>query len=70
VKKKLKELDFAAEIGVDVIAIRRGKEWIIDPDGDQMIKEGDILFARGAPRGVIELKKLAEEPVRTRIEEG
>ncbi|NIU81539.1 potassium channel protein [Candidatus Bathyarchaeota archaeon] len=60
--KKLGELDLAAEIGVDVIAIRRGRAWIIDPDKEEEIREGDILFTRGAPRGVEELKKLAAEP--------
>ena len=64
VKKKLGKLELAAKIGVDVIAIRRGKEWIIDPNEEEMIGEGDILFARGAPLGIDELKKLAEGPTR------
>ena len=25
------------EVGMRVVAIRRGKEWIIDPDGDEML---------------------------------
>ena len=58
--KSLDELGLAAEIGVDVIAIRRGKEWIINPEGDEKIVGGDILIARGAPSGVEELKGLAE----------
>ena len=70
VKKKLKELGLAAKIGVDVIAIRRGKEWIIDPNEEEMIREGDVLFARGAPLGIDELKKLAEGPTKNYIKEG
>lgn len=69
-KKKLGELELAAKIGVDVIAIRRGKEWIINPEEEEIISEGDVLFARGTPHGIDELKKLAEGLTRTFIEEG
>jgi uncharacterized protein with PhoU and TrkA domain len=58
-KKKLGELELAARIGVDVIAIRRGKRWIIDPSEDEIIVEGDVLIARGAPLGVEKLRNLA-----------
>jgi uncharacterized protein with PhoU and TrkA domain len=57
--KRLRELRLASRIGVDVIAIRRGKDWIIDPKGDAKILEGDVLIARGAPSGIEELKGLA-----------
>ncbi len=60
VNKKLGDLELAAKIGVDIIAIRRRKDWIIDPSEDETILEGDVLIARGAPLGVDELKGLAE----------
>jgi len=60
IHKKLRDLELAAEIGVDIIAIRRRREWIIDPSEDETILEGDVLIARGAPLGVDELKDLAE----------
>ncbi|UCC58069.1 MAG: potassium channel protein [Candidatus Bathyarchaeum sp.] len=59
VNKKLGDLELAAKIGVDVIAIRRQREWTIDPSEDERIMEGDVLIARGAPHGVDELKELA-----------
>jgi uncharacterized protein with PhoU and TrkA domain len=58
--KTLRELDLASRIGVDIIAIRRGKEWIIDPKGGELIHRRDVLIARGTPSGIGELKKLAE----------
>lgn len=64
IHKKLGDLELAAEIGVDIIAIRRRKEWIIDPSEDETILEGDVLIARGAPLGVDELKDLAEGNLR------
>jgi len=70
VKKKLGKLELAAKIGVDIIAIRRGKKWIINPDEEEIIGEGDVLFARGAPLGIDELKKLAEGPTKNRTKEG
>lgn len=64
VKKKLGELELAAKIGVDVIAIRRGKEWIINPNEEEVISKDDVLIARGAPSGVDELKGLAEGKIK------
>jgi len=59
VNKKLGDLELAAKIGVDVIAIRRHREWIIDPEDGEKILDGDVLIVRGAPHGVDELKDLA-----------
>ena len=59
VNKKLGELELASNIGVDVIAIRRHREWTIDPEDEEKILEGDVLIARGAPHGIDELKAIA-----------
>ncbi len=59
VNKKLGDLELAARIGVDVIAIRRNREWTIDPEDEEKIKDGDVLIVRGAPHGVDEIKDLA-----------
>jgi len=58
--KRLDELELASKIGVDIIGIRRKRQWIIDPKGEEKILKGDILIARGSHTGVEELKKLAE----------
>ena len=62
--RRIGELDLAAGMGVDVIAIRRNKDWIIDPKEVERIKRGDVLIARGAPLGVKEFKELAEGKLR------
>lgn len=64
VDKKLGDLELAAKIGVDVIAVRRHREWIIDPEDEEKIWEGDVLIARGAPHGIDELKDLASGKMR------
>lgn len=58
--KKISELDLAARMGVDIIAIRRNKDWILDPLETEKIFLGDILITRGAPLGIKEFKELAE----------
>lgn len=59
-EKRLGELELAAKLGVDVIAIRRGREWIINPDENVSIMEGDVLIVRGAPLGIEEFEGLAK----------
>ncbi len=58
--KRIDELDLAARMGVDIIAIRRNKDWILDPEETTHIFIGDILITRGAPMGIKEFKDLAE----------
>jgi uncharacterized protein with PhoU and TrkA domain len=45
-----------------VVAMRRDKEWIIDPDGDQVMMPDDILILRGPADGIQELRGLAGAP--------
>jgi len=65
VGKRLGELELAAKMGVDIIAIRRNKEWIINPKDEENIKQGDILIVRGAPLGIEEVEGLAEGTIQT-----
>jgi uncharacterized protein with PhoU and TrkA domain len=58
--KRIEELDLAARMGVDIIAIRRNKDWKLDPDETERVFPGDILITRGAPMGIKEFKDLAE----------
>ncbi len=60
VKKRIEELDLAAKMGVDIIAIRRNHDWILNPKNVEKVFEGDILITRGAQLGSEEFKDLAE----------
>lgn len=57
--KSLRDLELAPKMGVDIIAIRRDKELIINPEKDELVLEGDIVVARGAPMGIEEFERLA-----------
>ncbi|MEM4704458.1 MAG: TrkA C-terminal domain-containing protein [Candidatus Bathyarchaeia archaeon] len=59
-KKKLWELDLASKTGVDIIAIRRNKEWIINPKETEETQNGDVLIARGTLQGIKEFKETVE----------
>ncbi|MBC7081484.1 MAG: PhoU family transcriptional regulator [Thermoplasmatales archaeon] len=58
--KKLGDVDLASNTGMWIIAIKRNGEWIYNVNKDTVIKEGDILFARGAREGVEHFLSLVE----------
>jgi uncharacterized protein with PhoU and TrkA domain len=62
--KSLRELELAAKMGVDIIAIRRNKKWIIDPEDDEVLRQGDVVIIRGAPQGIKEIKGVAEGKIK------
>ncbi|MFB0544596.1 MAG: potassium channel family protein, partial [Asgard group archaeon] len=55
----LKELDLKNNLGVFVIAIRRGKEWIFKPRGSTVIRPGDTLICKCFEESVETFEKIA-----------
>ena len=45
-------LNLETETGVRVVAVRRGEEWIHNPDRDTTLEAGDVLVCRGPEEGV------------------
>lgn len=41
-----------ASMGIDIIAIRREGDWVINPKEDEVIKSGDIIIVRGVQDGI------------------
>jgi uncharacterized protein with PhoU and TrkA domain len=60
--RSLADIELPVKVGMRVVAIRRGKEWVIDPDGEEVMLPDDVLFLRGAPDGISELRMLAGAP--------
>jgi len=60
--RSLADVELPVEVGMRIVAIRRGKEWIIDPDGDEVMVPEDVLILRGPPAGINELRDLAGAP--------
>jgi uncharacterized protein with PhoU and TrkA domain len=60
--RSLADLELPIETGMRVVAIRRGKQWVIDPDGDEVLLPDDVLILRGPVEGIAELRVLAGAP--------
>ena len=57
VGQTLGELAFDTEAGVNVIAIRRGKEWNIEPTDEAVVTAGDIVIGSGSHAGVTTVRE-------------
>src|SRR6056297_1086587 len=55
----LRDLELPARTGMWVIAIRRDVDWVHGPDGDEVLREGDVLFLQGPREGVDMVRTLA-----------
>ncbi|QIN79326.1 potassium channel protein [Rubrobacter marinus] len=61
--RSLDELDLPVETGMRPIAIRSGSEWNFDPEPEDVLRAGDVLFMQGPPEGVAEIREFAGAPV-------
>jgi len=57
--QKLLELKLPSNIGVWIMAMKRGKSWSVPPTSDMEALPGDILIARGPRDGIECLRKMA-----------
>jgi len=64
VGKTLEKLDLASKIGIDVLAIRRRNEWLLNPEEDEKINGEDVVITRGAPAGLEKFEKIAKGEAR------
>jgi uncharacterized protein with PhoU and TrkA domain len=45
--KRLRDTSLATDTGWFVLVVKRGGKWVIGPDGETVLEQGDIIFARG-----------------------
>lgn len=62
VGRSLKDLRLPGEIGVWLIAIRRGDHWEFDPQADSVLSEGDVLLFQGPEEAVNLIRDIAGAP--------
>ena len=60
--RKLEEVELPVEVGMRVVALRRGRDWLFDPDGEDLMMPDDVLILRGAREGIAEIRELAGAP--------
>jgi uncharacterized protein with PhoU and TrkA domain len=59
VSRSIADLSIESETGMRVIAIKRGKRWIYDPEATTFLKSGDAIIVRGTESGTEMLRKYA-----------
>src|SRR3954462_7372819 len=60
--RPLSALELPTRAGMRVVAIRRGRNWNTDVDGDEVLVPGDVLFLQGAREGIAVLRALTNAP--------
>ena len=60
--RSLRELLLPSETGMWLMAIRRGDEWVFDPDADTVLSAGDVLLYHGPEDGVNLLREVVGAP--------
>jgi uncharacterized protein with PhoU and TrkA domain len=60
--RKLEDVELPKNVGMRVVAMRRGREWLFDPDGQDMLLPDDVVILRGAREGINEVRELAGAP--------
>ena len=49
----------AAELGLNVLAVRRGDNWVLTPDTDATLSAGDVVLAKGTRTSAAKFENLA-----------
>jgi len=57
--RRLAELALPVATGMRIVAVKSGREWATELDGDTVLVPGDTLFLRGGPSGITRLRELA-----------
>ena len=62
VGRSLGELLLPSETGMWLLAVRRGTEWVFDPQAETVLNEGDVLLYQGPEEGVNLIRDVAGAP--------
>ncbi len=68
--KIIGDINFRANFGVDLIAIRRKKRWIYNPPAEERIIEGDRILVRGEMKPLVDIKAYCKDsaPISFKLE--
>ena len=57
INRKISEIGFRSKFNVNVLGIRRGKDYILSDMANQRVQEGDIMLVQGAWSDIARMKK-------------
>src|SRR3954447_5701041 len=60
--RSLADIELPVAVGMSVVAIRRGRDWITDVNGEEVLLPGAVLFLQGAALGIPRLRAMAAAP--------
>jgi uncharacterized protein with PhoU and TrkA domain len=60
--RQLADVELPMDVGMRVVALRRGREWLFDPDGEDLLLADDVVILRGGREGIAEVRELAGAP--------
>ena len=63
-QRTLAEVELPTRTGMWVIAVRRDRDWVFDPDGDERLRVEDVLFVQGPREGVDLVRGLSGSAIR------
>ena len=55
----VQDFELPVAVGMRIVAIHRGRDWITDVRGEEVLLPGDVLFLHGSPSGIPRLRQLA-----------
>jgi uncharacterized protein with PhoU and TrkA domain len=55
----VQDFELPVAVGMRIVAIHRGRDWITDVRGEEVLLPGDVLFLHGSPAGIPRLRQLA-----------
>ena len=58
--RRLGEVELETRTGMRVLAIRKGKRWVFDPDGGERTNAGDVLILKGPLNGEEDVLSMAK----------
>jgi uncharacterized protein with PhoU and TrkA domain len=62
VGRSLRDLLLPSETGMWLLAVRRGDEWVFDPQAETVLNEGDVLLFQGPEEGTNLIREVAGAP--------
>jgi uncharacterized protein with PhoU and TrkA domain len=60
--RPVQDFELPVAVGMRIVALHRGRDWITDVTGDEVLLPGDQLFLHGSPSGITRLHQLAGAP--------
>ncbi|MGQ4834005.1 MAG: potassium channel family protein [Candidatus Asgardarchaeia archaeon] len=56
--KTLEDLSFESKLGINIIAVRKGSRWILNPPDNLVVNVGDVIIVRGGVDSIEHMERI------------